>query len=127
MQPRNRGLDRKARTHLPIMQLHNRYHNSRRNCCSHHFGADVGLRVVVFDGAGPEPAVWGVFVLEAVLLVVRAVEVESEGTGQGDSCWQVALQIVGDVEVGYEAARGRREDICSEPALLVVDVEGEIA
>jgi hypothetical protein len=37
------------------------------------------------------------------------------------------LQIVGDVEVGYEAARGRREDICSEPALLVVDVEGEIA
>ena len=100
--------------------------------------------MVVFDGGGHEPAVWGVFVLEAVSQVVeaepkdvglensdsqvvRAVEVESGGTGQGDSCWQVALQVVGDAEVGYEAARGRQEDTCSEPALLVVGVEGEIA
>ena len=44
-----------------------------------------------------------------------------EGAGQGDSCWQVALQVVGDVEVGYEAAR-EREGICAEPALLVVNV-----
>ena len=44
-----------------------------------------------------------------------------EGAGQGDSCWQVALQVVGDVEVGYEVAR-EREGICAEPALLVVDV-----
>jgi hypothetical protein len=100
--------------------------------------------VVVFDGAGHERAIWGVFGLEAVLQVVeaesegaepedsgsqvvRAVEVEYEGTGRTDSCWQFALQVVGDLEVGYEAARRRREDICSEPALLVVDVEGEIA
>jgi hypothetical protein len=56
------------------------------------------------------------------LQVVRVVEVGYEDAGQGDSCWRV----VGDVEVGYEAARGQQEDICSEPALLVVDVEGEI-
>jgi hypothetical protein len=42
-----------------------------------------------------------------------------EGAGQGDSCWQVAFQVVGDV--GYEVAR-EREGICAEPALLVVDI-----